>query len=312
MKTNFSEKVCGRSLSIMVLALAGVSCALGLASVADCQEVFPATNGPPSYQNPSGCPVPIRLPTVPVHEPRPGEGAGPDQQWQTRREPGQAPTASLIESLRGNDAILEIVLGQGRLLTLKADLVGGRGRPVIAVGDPSVFEFDVLPNPRLLRLTGLRPGITDLSITTGDNQTYSFEVHVVYDLALLRTHLRQLFPDTQLRLSQMNEHLLVEGEARSIRQIDQILKTIEAYMSSVQVKAVMAGGQGGQGKKPAPGRRQKATQTGEGDEPPNASEDEKPTDGNGTGKSGEMEAIVEGLATWRICSASFRTLISSY
>lgn len=272
MKANFIAKVYGSSLPMVVLALAGFSFAGGSASAADTQAGAPAVGLP--LQHPSGCPVPVRLPNVPIRDARPGEGAAADQQWQTRREPGMAPTAGFVESLRGNDAVVEIVLGQGRLLTLKADIVGGRGRPVIAVGDPTVVEFDVLPNPRLLRLTGRRAGITDLSITTADNQTYSFEIHVVYDLALLRAQLRQLFPDTQLRLLQMHEHLAVEGEARSIRQVDQILRTIEAYLASMQPKIATQSTQGPSGTRGSPD----GNRTTPGSAGPNAPEEELPTD----------------------------------
>ena len=40
-----------------------------------------------------------------------------------------------------------------------------------------------------------RPGVTDLSIVTADDQAYSFEVHVTYDVSLLNAQLRQSFPD---------------------------------------------------------------------------------------------------------------------
>ena len=112
---------------------------------------------------------------------------------------------------------------------------------MIAVGDPTVLEFEVLPNPRLIRLIGSRAGVTDLSITTADQQTVCFEVRVVYDLALLQAQLKQLFPDAQLRLFQIREHLAVEGQARSVRQVDQILQTLEAYLVSVQVPSKVKG-----------------------------------------------------------------------
>src|SRR5262245_5052907 len=52
---------------------------------------------------------------------------------------------SLIQGLKNNDAMFEVVVGQGRLLTLKQDLVApGKPRPLIAVGDPSVIEFEVV------------------------------------------------------------------------------------------------------------------------------------------------------------------------
>jgi pilus assembly protein CpaC len=127
------------------------------------------------------------------------------------------------------------VLGQGRLLTLKSDIGGPRGSGVVAVGDPTILEFDVLPNPRMLRLIGRRVGVTDLSITTAQGDSYSFEVTVGYDIPVLRAQLREAFPDAEVRLAQLREHLIVEGEAHSPAQIQQIVRTLEAYLQSVQV-----------------------------------------------------------------------------
>jgi hypothetical protein len=112
---------------------------------------------------------------LPVAKPRPAQGPGS--------------VGSFIDSIRGNDAAFEIIVGQARILTVKRDITAGQQRALIAVGDPSVIEFAVL-NPRQLRLTGMRVGVTELPITTAENETYSFEVHVVADLIPLEGKLR--------------------------------------------------------------------------------------------------------------------------
>jgi len=201
------------------------------------------------------CPQPARLPNVPVREPRPAEGAAPDHKWQTAAPPDRLPTAAFVEPLHGNDAVIEVIVGQGRLVTLKADVAGERGAGVIAVSDPTVIDFDVMPNPRIVRLIARRAGVTDLSIMTAEGEIHNFEVRVVYDLAVLTAQLRQLFPDAQIRLTQIREHLAVEGQARSIRQVDQILKTLEVYLASVQVPSSTTGTESaGAGQVPDAGR----------------------------------------------------------
>lgn len=185
-----------------------------------------------------------RLPSIPLRSPRPAQGDDDDSIWNTTPpDEVNGPVADFIDTLDSSDIAIEVVLGQSRLITAKMDIASRTGTAVIAVGDPSVVDFEVLPNPRVIRLVGKRAGVTDLSIITGDGQTYIFEVHVVYDLPLLRAQLRQLFPDTYLQLAQLREHLIVEGEARSPRQVSQILQAIEAYLSSVPVAS--AGGGGG-------------------------------------------------------------------
>ncbi|MGW8256845.1 MAG: pilus assembly protein N-terminal domain-containing protein [Thermoguttaceae bacterium] len=178
---------------------------------------------------------------MPLKELRPAEGSTPKEKWHTAREGAEgAPVASFIDSLPANDAAIEVILGQGRLLTLKKDIAGKsdkadkNGLSVVAVGDPTVVDFNILP-PRMIRLIGLRAGVTDLSVTTIEGQTYTFEIRVVYDLDLLRAQLRQSFPNCHLRLAQLREHLIVEGQARSTEQVSQIVKTLKVYLSSTQL-----------------------------------------------------------------------------
>lgn len=173
------------------------------------------------------------LPVTPERMPRPLEGPAPGEQLQLG--PEAPPVGAFLDSLRGNDAALEIIVGQGRLLTFKSDIASREGTAVIAVGDPTVLDFEVLPNPRMLRILGRQTGVTDLSITTADGETHAFEVHVVYDLTLLRAQLKQVFPDAHLRLGQIREHLVVEGQARNSAQVAQILATIRAFLTSAQV-----------------------------------------------------------------------------
>jgi pilus assembly protein CpaC len=247
----------------------------------------------------AACASEPRLPVVPLRQPRPAEGTQPGQRWQTGREgPDAAPTASFIDSLRGNDAAFEVVVGQGRLLTIKTDIASRKGTAVIAVGDPTVVEFEVLPNPRMIRVIGRRAGVTDLSVTGADGQTYSFEVHVVYDLALLSAQLRQFFPDAEIRLAQLREHLVAEGEARSPAQTDSILRTLEAYLESIQVSQAMQGQnapfapiQGGAGPvpNPPPPPRDRSDQAPDPNQPPAGSAP--------PGENPANPSLVEGPAT---------------
>ncbi len=181
----------------------------------------------------TGRPIGGPLPIVPLKQPRPAQGPDAGQQWQTGRPPEEgAPVASFIDALQANDAAIEVIIHQGRLLTLKQDIAGEEGMAVIAVADPTIIDFQVLPNPRMLRITGKRVGVTDMSVMMADGQAVSFEVRVVYELQLLRAQLRQMFPDAYLKLGQLRRHLIVEGQARSPAQVSQIIQTIEAYLAT--------------------------------------------------------------------------------
>ncbi len=180
-------------------------------------------------QNPSPVPLPLPPPDTP------GTMGGFTPRLPTPRQSRNfVPLANLVESAGMASANLEVKIGQGRFLTLKEDLVvPGRPAPFLAVGDPSVTDFFQV-GPRQLRLIGKRLGTTDLSITTGSGQTYDFEVQVVADLDLLGAQLRQMFPDATLRLGQVREKLVVEGQARDAAQVSRIIATLEAAIRSVQ------------------------------------------------------------------------------
>ncbi len=184
-------------------------------------------------QNSRGGLIP-NLPLVPEFPSRPLES----EQKPFRTEPTEAeskPISSFIDSIKVNDAAIEVVLGQGRLITLTAPLANENGVPVIAVANPGIVDFEILPDQRLIRLVAKSIGVTDLSFVGADGESYSYEIHVTYDTVLLRTQLKQIFPTADIHLKQLREHLIVEGQATSAEQVHQILNTIEAYLSSIQV-----------------------------------------------------------------------------
>lgn len=154
----------------------------------------------------------------------PDEPKRPLEEWQ-----------SFVRGLSTNEAEFQVVVNQGRVLTLQKDIAeAGKPSPLIAAGDPTVIDFELV-GPRQIRVLGRRIGVTDLSIVSGDGQTFSMEVFVVADLTLLKARLRQTFPDALVELTQLREHVIVEGQARDSRQIAQIIQVVAAYMDSVQV-----------------------------------------------------------------------------
>jgi pilus assembly protein CpaC len=183
-----------------------------------------ALMGPAPAQLPPCPPTVSGVPLTPVPTPEkpPRPPTGPDS------------VASFVDGLTGNDAAFEVLLGEGRILTTKEPLsVPNKPPALIAVGDPSVIDF-VPVSPRQIRVLGLRMGVTDLSITTSDEKTYTFEVRVVADLNALRGQLHCLFPDAALRVSQMRDNIVVEGQARDATQVARVLDTIQVYLSSIQ------------------------------------------------------------------------------
>lgn len=143
------------------------------------------------------------------------------------------PKKRFIQPMHGTEAVIDLIIGQGRLLSTKAPLAKEGGAAVIAVGDPAVLDFEVLPNPRLIRIIGKRAGITDLTFVTSEGEAYVFEVRVNYDLELMQAQLAKRFPDALIRITQIREHLILEGQARTDLQIMQIEQVVRALVASV-------------------------------------------------------------------------------
>jgi pilus assembly protein CpaC len=151
-------------------------------------------------------------------------------------------------SSRTNDATIEIRLGSSRLLTFKQPLAKAGGEnPVIAFSDPRIADFEILPNNRMLRLVGFRPGNSDLSITTSDGDNYRFLVNVVFDLAVIRTTINKQFPTASVSINQLREHLILTGQTRSAAQSRKIGKTVGDLIPSKTPERIVAGGSGTRG-----------------------------------------------------------------
>jgi len=155
-----------------------------------------------------------------------------------------------VKELSQNDATIQVIVRQGRLISLQADLVKkGQANPLIAVGDPRVIDVEPV-GLRHLRITGRTMGVTDLAIVTADGKNYNFEIEVVADLSLLKARLKQSFPDAEIELNHLRQHIIVGGQARDSRQVTQILAMIGTYLATVEAAGSVQGQQGGAG---APG-----------------------------------------------------------
>jgi len=153
------------------------------------------------------------------------------------------PTSNFIEPISRSDAAIELIIGQGRMVTLKKSIAKEKIAGVVAIGDPTMVDFEVLPNPRMIRLTGLRAGTTDLTIVTADNEIIAMEIHILYDMELIRMQLARIFPDCLLQISQLRENIVLEGQARTTAQVAQIEQTLLAIIASMQPERKGGGGQ---------------------------------------------------------------------
>jgi pilus assembly protein CpaC len=198
----------------------------------------------------AGCLPPNMLPAVPAYPPRPAEGPTPAEAWPTTRQgKDAAPVAKFVDPMRGNDAVIKLMIGQGRLLTFKTDIAASTAngsKPFIALGDPSIADIAVLPNasPRMIRVIGRRAGTTDLSVIGADGQAYGFELQVLHDLEMVAAHLRQAFPNDSIKLTQLRNVVVVEGEVRSVSEVGKVLQLVYTDLQAATLGASQMGAGG--------------------------------------------------------------------
>ena len=207
----------GRRFLVALLVVGSFTGGAG-AQQAPRMEPVPLEPAPLSAEEGQDSPGLVKLP---LSKPRPAKGPGSVEEF--------------TDSLRGNDAAFKVLVNQARILNLKQDITTGPNRALIAVGDPTILDFTVV-NPRQIRLIGKGVGVTDLAITTARNETFTFEIAVLADLTLIQDKLRATFPDASVKLSQIRDHFVVEGEARDQAQIHWIIRTIGAYLNSVYIE----------------------------------------------------------------------------
>ena len=208
------------------------------------QQPPPATMPPITYPT---CPTPF--PQLPQQQPRPDKAVDTVSEF--------APS-DFVKTLSTNDSMFEVLVGQSRILTLQRDLLVAKKDVVLSVGDPSIADMTLL-NSKQIRVVGLRMGVTNISITTADNPknpkepppTFNFEIRVVPDLHVLHHQLRCMFPEANLKLGQLRDHIVVEGEARSVEEKVRIVATIRSYLDSVKA-SVQTGARKNRSRSPKP------------------------------------------------------------
>ena len=227
------------------ISFAGKTCWIGIL----CHLVMLAALHSPAYSqdNSLGGGPTIRN-QVPTLEARPALSPLERRNLTTRGEDLES-ISDLLKNVNDADAMLEVVVGRSRVLTLQEPLAveDAGGIPVVAVGDPSILEFDILPSSQMIRILGRRVGSTDLSVITATGKVFSFEIQVVYDMNYLRAYLKQLFPNANLKVAQMYEHVVLEGEASSTQQVAQIVQVVQTYMNAAQFSKQVRATQSGRG-----------------------------------------------------------------
>ncbi len=129
--------------------------------------------------------VPAQAPPLPIADPAP-------------QQPSSGADSALVDSpfveprSIEEKGRLQCLVGAGQLVTLPEPVVR------VALADENVARAQVI-SPREVLLSGLKPGQTTLFTWLESGRRWRYEVHVLWDLALLEQVLQQL--DSRIRLA---------------------------------------------------------------------------------------------------------------
>jgi pilus assembly protein CpaC len=163
------------------------------------------------------------------------------------KPPKTKEAAELVESAHCNDAFIEVVAGQSRIVIVKEDLQTPKKAASLYVGDPEVADITFVPplDPKVIvprpaiRVLGKKPGVTDLVIQTPDDRIFKFEVRVVANPEALRAQEQA----RQAALAAQEEARQAELRAREAR-LQEVQKILNARLqclfpdASLKVTAV--------------------------------------------------------------------------
>jgi Flp pilus assembly secretin CpaC len=133
---------------------------------------------------------------------------------------------SLVREAGESSAELEVQIGLAKRLNLTEPVTR------IVVADPDVADATAL-SPTQIQVTGLRAGVTRLTLAVQRGAEYSYLVRVVAgdaELHKLVALLDQLFPNTQLGLRRINDEVVLEGQVHDLSEMESVLKVIRSKL----------------------------------------------------------------------------------
>jgi pilus assembly protein CpaC len=135
---------------------------------------------------------------------------------------------------------LELVVSTSRVLTLESKV------PQLFVSDPSVIQATPL-SPNQVQVSGLKPGVAQLSLWDDKGSSITFDVIVTPNAAELIELLRTEFPEAVLHVRPLNtpqgiqSTVYVAGFVPSAGMMDGILRLSQGYYQNV-INGVTVGG----------------------------------------------------------------------
>lgn len=122
----------------------------------------------------------------------------------------------------------------------QVDLIVGTSRNIrfdYKISEVLVENPDVLtaaaPSPNEIRLTGMKPGASSLTVKGADGNQQVIVVNVTADVRRLQAALATFFPDCSIKILALNEGVILGGNVAQTDQVEKIIAVAQDYFPTV-------------------------------------------------------------------------------
>ncbi|MEE2825173.1 MAG: pilus assembly protein N-terminal domain-containing protein [Planctomycetota bacterium] len=102
----------------------------------------------------------------------------------------------------------------------------------VFVQNPEVLNATA-PSPNEIRITGLKPGVSSLTVENEAGDQQILVVSVTADIRRLQTALKTFFPDCSIKILALNEGVILGGSVAQTDQVEKIVAVAEDYFPTV-------------------------------------------------------------------------------
>jgi len=130
---------------------------------------------------------------------------------------------------------LELIAGAARRLKFKYDI------PELVVENPEILQATPV-SPSEILITGLKPGISTITVSDTDENLQMINVEVKVDTRKLELAFRNYFPDSQIKVHPLQTGVILAGHVARADQVANIMQVASDFFPSNVVNQLQVNG----------------------------------------------------------------------
>ena len=130
---------------------------------------------------------------------------------------------------------LDIIAGSARRLKFAYQV------PELMVENPEVIQASPV-SPNEILVTGLKPGVSSITISDPDKNLQTIAVEVLVDTRKLELAFNNYFPDSQIKVHPLNSGVILSGHVARADQVANIMKVAADYFPTNVVNQLQVNG----------------------------------------------------------------------